>query len=195
MILIISFVILGYFVGSIPTGYLFTNYLFGVDITQKGSGNIGATNVARIFGKKFFFLIFFLDAGKAFLFLLLCRYFVCDFNFLFLIAVFILLGNAYSPFLRFRGGKGVATSFGLLLFLYPLYLLLPAVWVWIFIFALSKRVDISSLFSFLFILIFSLFIVSPLSYDFIFLLFVFIFVSFRHVSNIKNLLKNFGVKS
>ena len=63
----ILFLISAYLVGSIPTGYLFAKYFFDCDITQEGSGNIGATNIGRVLGRrKYFFLIFFLDSFKAY---------------------------------------------------------------------------------------------------------------------------------
>src|SRR5690348_15473304 len=101
-----------YLVGAIPTGYLIAKLKGITDIRQHGSGNIGATNVSRILGKHYFFLIFFLDAGKAYLFIhALKAHF--SFNYLCIFASIVLVGNGYSIFLRGSGGKGVATLFGL----------------------------------------------------------------------------------
>lgn len=109
---------LAYLIGAIPTGYIVAK-LNGIhDIRTHGSGNIGATNVSRFLGKHYFFLIFFLDAGKAFLFLHLIQpYF--DYNYICLFAVILLFGNGYSIFLRGSGGKGVATLCGLCIALDP----------------------------------------------------------------------------
>ena len=104
---------LAYLIGALPTGYLIAQLKGIKDIRQHGSGNIGATNVARILGKQYFFLIFLLDAGKAYLFIhLIKQYF--DFNYLCIFASILLFGNGYSLFLRGSGGKGVATLCGLL---------------------------------------------------------------------------------
>lgn len=104
---------LAYFIGAIPTGYIIAQFRGINDIRKHGSGNIGATNVSRVLGKQYFFLIFFLDAGKAYLFIhLIQQYF--DFNHLCFFAGILLFGNGYSLFLRGSGGKGVATLFGLL---------------------------------------------------------------------------------
>jgi acyl phosphate:glycerol-3-phosphate acyltransferase len=105
--------ILAYFIGAIPTGYLIAKCKGINDIRNHGSGNIGATNVSRVLGKHYFFLIFFLDAGKAYLFIQLIKpYF--DFSHLCIFASILLFGNGYSIFLRGSGGKGVATLCGLL---------------------------------------------------------------------------------
>jgi len=105
-------VLLAYFIGAIPTGYIIAR-LNGIrDIRQHGSGNIGATNVARTLGLPYFFLIFFLDAGKAFLFLYCIQPYISS-QLMYLCAAILLLGNGYSPLLSGSGGKGVATLFGI----------------------------------------------------------------------------------
>ena len=180
-----------YFVGSIPTGYWFANWIFGVDVTKKGSGSIGATNVARVLGDKRFFLgIFFLDFLKAAGFLWLCRYFAIDFlglNFLFILAVGLLLGNSYSIFLGFNGGKGVATTLGVLAALYPIKFILIFLIIWLFILLVAKSVDVASLVAFLFLLIFSFFVFDFSSINLLFIVFVNLWICFRHKENIKRL--------
>ena len=101
--------LLAYLIGAIPTGYLIARLKGVRDIRQHGSGNIGATNVSRLLGIHYFFIIFFLDAGKAFLFMNTIKpYFPIDYLYFF--AGILLLGNTCSLFLRFRGGKGVARN-------------------------------------------------------------------------------------
>src|ERR1700730_10712106 len=108
----IFYAIIAYLVGAIPTGYIIAKLKGISDIRQHGSGNIGATNISRVLGKHYFFLIFFLDAGKAYLFLQLIKpYF--DFSYLCFFAGILLFGNGYSIFLRGTGGKGGATLCGL----------------------------------------------------------------------------------
>lgn len=106
--------ILAYLIGAFPTGYIISKLKGINDIREHGSGNIGATNVSRVLGKHYFFLIFLLDAGKAYFFVhLLKNYF--DLNYLCFFAAIVLFGNGCSVFLRGSGGKGVATLAGLLI--------------------------------------------------------------------------------
>lgn len=102
-----------FLVGGIPTGYLLGRFYGMPDIRQHGSGNIGASNAGRIFGITSFLIVFCIDAGKAFLFLLSTESFKYDWPMILLIASLLLLGNCYSPFLAFNGGKGVATLMGI----------------------------------------------------------------------------------
>jgi len=102
-----------YLIGSIPTGYIIARLKGIKDIRQHGSGNIGATNVSRVLGIQYFFLIFFLDVAKAFLFMHYIKpYFPAEYLYCF--AGIFLLGNTCSFFLRGTGGKGVATLCGVL---------------------------------------------------------------------------------
>lgn len=134
--------IVAYLIGAIPTGYLIAKLNGIADIRAHGSGNIGATNVSRFLGKHYFFLIFFLDASKAFLFIQLIRpYF--DFSYLCIFASILLFGNGYSIFLRGTGGKGVATLCGLLANLQPV-VLLPLCIVWTLIVLLTRTIGIAS---------------------------------------------------
>ncbi len=131
-----ALVLLGFFIGSIPTGYWFAKYFFNLDITQRGSGNIGATNVARILGNKYFLLVFALDMGKAFCYLLFIEHYAHlisfpQITFLYIIAGMLLLGNAYSPFINFKGGKGVATVIGILAACAPLNVLIVFIVAWL----------------------------------------------------------------
>ncbi len=179
---------LAYLIGAVPTGYLLARS-FGIDITKHGSGNIGATNVARVLGsKKYFFLIFFLDVFKAAGFLYLAQPYLSQLHLLYC-AVAILLGNAYSIFLRFRGGKGVATSFGILLALFPPPVTLTFFVAWVFTLAVARRVDVASLIAALCTTLGAasgLLIVAPHQVGF--LLFMTFFLIVRHRSNLCDLL-------
>lgn len=134
--------LLAYIIGAIPTGYLIAQLKGITDIRTHGSGNIGATNVSRFLGKTYFFLIFFLDAGKAFLFIHLIQSYV-DFNYLCIFASIVLFGNGCSIFLQGGGGKGVATLCGLLASLYPAALM-PLFIIWLFILLMTNTVGIAS---------------------------------------------------
>ena len=132
-----------YFVGAIPIGYLIARLKGIDDIRAHGSGNIGATNVSRVLGTPYFFLIFLLDAGKAYFFLhILQNYYA--FDMLCVFAGILLLGNCYSIFLQGTGGKGVATLLGLIALLEPrsIPVLLG---VWGIILLLTRTVGIASI--------------------------------------------------
>jgi glycerol-3-phosphate acyltransferase PlsY len=122
--------IISYLRGAIPTGFLVARRCGIADIRQHGSGNIGATNVARVLGARFFCLIFFLDAGKAFFNIKLLHYLAYDSMTIYIAAIVHLIANGYSPFLNWTGGKGVATLFGLLCAL-KAHLALYAALIWI----------------------------------------------------------------
>src|SRR5438105_2150337 len=120
--------IISYLIGAIPVGYLIARFKGIVDIRKHGSGNIGATNVSRALGLPYFFLIFLIDAGKAFLTIWYLAPYATA-NFLYVCAAAVLLGNGCSIFLQGSGGKGVATLFGLLVAL-QLSVILPLLMVW-----------------------------------------------------------------
>lgn len=134
--------ILAYIVGAIPTGYIVARLKGIRDIREHGSGNIGATNVSRVLGLFYFFLIFILDAGKAFLFMYAIKpYFPKDYLYVF--GILCLIGNGCSVFLRGTGGKGVATLCGLLGVLGPVGLVIILV-AWSIVLLLTKTVGIAS---------------------------------------------------
>jgi acyl phosphate:glycerol-3-phosphate acyltransferase len=146
--------LMAYVVGAIPTGYWFCRYLFGVNITQEGSGNIGASNVARVFGLRYFVPIFVIDAGKAYATLCLCDLFVgstlipvLDCSWLYACAMLLLIGNAYSMFLHFKGGRGVATFVGIVAYLLCWQSLLVFMISWGVIVVVSKKPFVASLVS------------------------------------------------
>ncbi len=132
-----------YFVGALPTGFLIARAHGITDITKHGSGNIGATNVARILGISYFFLVFILDCSKAYGYLALLQYFGIDNSFLLMSAFALLIGNGYSIFLNGCGGKGIATSVGLLLFYQPGMLVMLLV-IWLVILFFVRTIGIAS---------------------------------------------------
>jgi glycerol-3-phosphate acyltransferase PlsY len=144
-VLLVSFLAIAgaYVVGSIPTGYLVARMRGIEDIRDHGSGNIGATNVARKLGLPFFFLVFFLDAGKAFAYLWIMQRIGMSGWVLAFIAGALLTGNCYSFFLGFRGGKGVATAVGIVAAL-NVSLVLICLSVWLLFLLVLKNVGIAS---------------------------------------------------
>ena len=116
----ILFALCGYLLGSIPFGHIIGKKVAAVDVMDLGSGNIGATNVARELGITYGALTLALDICKGFLPLCVFRLIFPEQNLcLAALAICPLLGHQYSIFLRFHGGKGVATAFGVLLALSP----------------------------------------------------------------------------
>ena len=118
MISEILLVIFAYLLGSVPTGYLL-GYFSGVDVRKAGSGNVGATNVARVAGKKLGLLTLLGDAAKGMIPVYLARKLGMDVDIVAFAALAAFLGHLYPLFLRFQGGKGVATALGALLVLTP----------------------------------------------------------------------------
>jgi len=139
-------IISSFLLGSIPFGYLIALFK-GIDIRKYGSGNVGATNVARVLGKKYGIAVYILDFLKGFI-----PTFIAVKNFgieswvTTAIGLSPILGHMFSPFLHFRGGKGVATSSGVLLALSPLLGFL-ALALWFVIYKKSGFVSLGSILS------------------------------------------------
>lgn len=147
-----------YFLGSIPSGYL-AGKMRGVDIRQAGSGNIGATNVFRILGKQAGIAVLLADALKGWLAVALVAQFVAlafgppnmtpeaapSRHVLELIAgITAILGHNYTCWLRFKGGKGIATTGGVLIAWLPVPFLV-VLGVWVLVFAISRYVSLASI--------------------------------------------------
>jgi len=132
-----------YLFGSVPTGFLIGSRS-GVDIRRAGSGNIGATNVARVVGWKPGLITLLGDAGKGFIPVILCELLGFGHKVSALTALAVFIGHLYPVFLRFKGGKGVATALGAFLGVAPL-----ATVVLIFVFTLvatvSRLISLASL--------------------------------------------------
>ncbi len=120
-ILRILYIFLAYIAGAVPFGLMISRKIAGIDITLKGSGNIGATNVARVIGIKWGLITLLLDLLKGFISVFIAKNYITDIEGFFLISISlaVLLGHKFSPFLKFKGGKGVATAFGIFLALSP----------------------------------------------------------------------------
>jgi glycerol-3-phosphate acyltransferase PlsY len=109
-----------FFVGSIPTGLVLTRAVAGVDVRDAGSGNVGAANVARTAGFRIGILVALLDIAKGAVPVLAARAVGLDSTGLAVVALAAVLGHDYSLFLGMRGGKGVATTLGVMLALTPI---------------------------------------------------------------------------
>ena len=109
-----------YLLGAIPFGYILARWIAGVDVRAAGSGNIGATNVARVAGKPLGVLVMVLDAAKGLAPTLLARHLAPAEASLHVAAgAAAIAGHMFPVYLKFKGGKGVATGLGVFLGLYP----------------------------------------------------------------------------
>jgi glycerol-3-phosphate acyltransferase PlsY len=116
-------IILAYLIGSISFSFLMTKWLKGEDIREHGSGNAGATNTLRVLGKGPAAIVLLLDAAKGVVSILLGYLFMDNGNAAWLLALcgmLVIIGHNWPIFLRFRGGKGVATTIGVVISLIPL---------------------------------------------------------------------------
>lgn len=149
---IIIGIILSYLIGSIPTAYVFGKLLKGIDIRQHGSGNIGATNVFRVLGKGPGITVLALDILKG----VIAVTIVPDFLGLtevfqrVMLALVVVCGHNWTVFLKFKGGKGIATTFGVLIGLTVKIVLIRPVllWtvlVWLACFLITRIVSVSSI--------------------------------------------------
>ena len=140
-----------YLLGSIPCGYL-AGRLSGVDVRQHGSGNIGATNVLRVLGKPWGFAVFFADALKGFVAVRLAIYLAAQTAattaytefYAILAAAACVAGHSFPVWLRFKGGKGVATSAGSLAGVTPIAAFSIFV-VWLVVFTTTRYVSLASI--------------------------------------------------
>jgi glycerol-3-phosphate acyltransferase PlsY len=141
----IGFMAFAFMWSGIPTGYIVVKQLKRIDIRGQGSGNIGATNVRRVLGTPWFFGVLFLDALKGALPTLLTMLIPGFSGFeRMIIAACIIGGNLFSPWLGFKGGKGIGTSLGVLSILAPIPLLASLIVFVIILFA-SNYVSLASI--------------------------------------------------
>jgi glycerol-3-phosphate acyltransferase PlsY len=146
----IGILLLSYFIGSVPFGYL-AGRLKGIDLREEGSGNIGATNALRVIGKKWGFAVFFADAFKGFLAVRLALFLVgrmpeasgyAEF-YAILAAASCVAGHSFPVWLKFKGGKGVATSAGSLFGVVPIAAVAIFI-VWVVTFETTRYVSLAS---------------------------------------------------
>ena len=184
----ILFFIIAYLIGSVPFGKIVTKILSNKDITQTGSGNIGATNVYRSVSKKAGIIVLLLDAIKPIMALLIIEYFDPNFfsKFKYLIFCLSIIGHIFPIWLKFKGGKGVACYFGGFLIFSPLVTIFAMV-IWLLTVKLSKLSSLGALLSIFLLTTYELiFIYGNLNKVIIFAISVLIFL--KHSSNIKRLI-------
>lgn len=148
MIKLILVTILAYLIGSIPTGYIIVKAKTNQDIRKIGSGSTGATNVKRVLGKKWFFIVMLLDAIKGAIPVILTTLFVKKYSSIglapVLAAIAVLIGHSKPIFLGFKGGKSVASGVGTILALcFPVGIIIAVIWS--IIAYVSKYVSLASI--------------------------------------------------
>ncbi len=179
--MLVVFILASYIVGSIPFGWIIGK-LLGKDIRKLGSGNIGATNVARVNGTLYGAAAFILDFLKGAAIVLIAMKFSSTASIA--AGVAVVIGHDYSIFLHLKGGKGISTTLGVLsVWSYPIALISLA--AWLIAFAVTKISSISSIVSILSMVAASYFVGRQLFYPIILLA---IIAVLRHHDNIKRLL-------
>ena len=174
--------IISYLMGSIPFGFILTKIFLKKDIREIGSGNIGATNALRTGNKSLGYATLALDILKAIVPVLYIKF---NFNeFLYITSLCVFLGHVFPIWLKFKGGKGVATYVGIL-FAINIYFSLIFIITWLITFALSKFSSLSSLIASISVPIYLL-ILSQLD-QVIFFTIMFVLIFFTHRENIKRL--------
>ena len=178
-----------YLIGSISTGYLIVKAKTGQDIREVGSGSTGATNVKRVLGKNWFFIVLLLDALKGAVPVLLAKYLTFDpfgINAV-LAAIFVIIGHSKPIFLQFKGGKSVASGVGTILALnFFVGLIIAAIWG--VITYTSKYVSLGSIIALALSPVLMWLFDAPIGYI-IYCLFAAIYIVYLHRENIKRLIK------
>ena len=182
-------IVASYLIGSIPTGYLIVRLFTGQDIRTIGSGSTGATNVKRVMGKKWFFIVMILDAIKGALPVVLTALFATVLNKYGVLpvvaAICAILGHSKSIFLNFTGGKSVASGVGTLLALnWQAGILIALVWAAVTWF--SKYVSLGSIVALALAPFFMWLLNAPVAYI-VYALIAAIYVIYLHRENIKRL--------
>ncbi len=182
--LIALLIILAYLIGSIPSGLIVGKLAKGIDIREHGSGNLGATNAFRTLGVKAGSVVIAGDILKGTLATALPFLMHVDIHPL-LAGVFAVIGHVFPIFAKFKGGKAVATSGGVLLFYAPLLFITMVAVFFIFLY-LTKFVSLSSMLTGIYTVIYSFFVHD--TYLLIVVTLLTIFVIYRHRANIKRII-------
>ena len=195
LLILLFFSFMGYLIGSVPFGLVLTKMSGLGDIRNIGSGNIGATNVLRTGNKKIALLTLILDGSKGALALFLLTSILTNTSILSLynyelimsvVAISSILGHCFPIWLNFKGGKGVATGFGTILF-FNLIVGIIALIIWVLIAKLFKISSMSALISY-FLIPFLMVFNSAENYFIIASIFISLICWFQHRENIKRLL-------
>lgn len=181
--------ILSYLIGSVPTAYIITKKIKGEDIRKFGSGNIGATNAARVLGLKMGLIVAVVDILKGYFAVILIQLMLpqqTSLYIIFLLAAIVIIGHNFSIFLKFSGGKGVATTIGIVMNIFPIGFLILTV-IWFLITIITRYVSLASIMAAV-SLVFSSYFLKDSSAYFYFMIILAIGVIFTHRENIARLL-------
>jgi glycerol-3-phosphate acyltransferase PlsY len=185
-------VLFGYLIGSIPFGIIISR-LFGIDIRKVGSGNIGATNIYRALGPVPASLVFILDLLKGTVSVYLAQFilpsspaFVSKELIIVISGLAAVIGHMYPVYLGFKGGKGAATSLGILLGIAPDLFVIAIIYVALAI-AVTRYVSVASITGVILLSILMLAFHKPIEYSFATVI-VAILIIYKHLPNIKRLL-------
>ena len=180
---LIIIILTSYLMGSIPFGLILTKIFLNKDIRKIGSGNIGATNVLRAGNKIVGYLTLMLDILKAIIPIIYIKFNYPDLIYVSSLSVF--LGHVFSIWLKFKGGKGVATYVGIL-FCINYFLGIIFIISWLIIFIISKFSSLGSILSSLVIPIY-IFLNSDYNNEYFFVI-MFVMILFTHRENVKRLI-------
>ncbi len=193
----LTFYLAAYLIGGIPFGLILAKTFTNIDIREKGSGAIGATNVLRVvkekdpaLAKKLSIATLILDALKGITVLAVASMMGVSEETKWAIAVLAVIGHCFSPYLKFEGGKGVATGFGVLLYMLPIETLIG----FLFWFLAAKFLKISSLSSLIGVtaLVISSFIIHPqipVIQTHAPIIIIALIIFYKHIPNIIRLIK------
>jgi len=188
--------IIAYLLGSIPFSVIIGKVFFNTDVRKHGSGNPGATNTLRTLGVKAGIFVLILDVLKGFIAVLLAKYFgtwqgVTDSHLdrMTVAGALAILGHLFSPFLGFKGGKGVATSMGVIFCLMPWWASLTVVLVFTTILWISRYVSLSSILSAFAFTLLTLLFRNGMYIPVIFSICITLLIVIKHKDNIIRLMK------
>ena len=182
----VSMTVLGFLLGAIPFGIVISKALGQPDPRTAGSKNIGFTNVLRVSGKKAGILTLLGDLGKGWVIAWAAMHWLTVESYIMVVALAPILGHLFSPFLGFKGGKGVATAVGVLLGLNP-WMGLLAVAIWIMVAAIWRMSSLAALAAAGLAPIYALFFLGLESGTFVVLV-MSLLIIWRHKSNIASLI-------
>ncbi|WP_339007484.1 glycerol-3-phosphate 1-O-acyltransferase PlsY [Fusobacterium animalis] len=179
-------IILSYFFGAIPSGVWIGKIFKNIDVRDYGSKNSGATNSYRVLGAKLGIAVLIIDVLKGYIPLYIASKFNLKYNDLVILGLVAILAHTFSCFISFKGGKGVATSLGVFLFLAPVITLILLV-IFILVVYFTKYISLGSITAAFLLPIFTFFTHRD-TYLFTLSVVIAIFVIYRHKTNISRLL-------
>ncbi|HAM51085.1 MAG TPA: acyl-phosphate glycerol 3-phosphate acyltransferase [Nitrospiraceae bacterium] len=189
--ILLALMVLSFLMGSVPFGYL-TAKMKGVSLREVGSGNIGATNVLRSVGKLPAILTLVGDIGKGTLAVVVARHALNDPFMEGIVGLSAIAGHNFSIFLRFKGGKGVATSIGVLLAYSPRVALITIV-LWVMVVYFTKYSSLGALFAFV-VLPLTMYLFDPVKAKVLISVIMTLLLILKHADNIQRLIRGTEAK-